>query len=1502
MISLEVGPLLLIGCDDSMVADRLSGKSTLQNELMGDLDAEFGNLPEDAENVSLQSLGSSLGSGFSGQLGKPMSRLVSKLISSKMPAGFNQAAIREYLSSYWGLGKNRQTAIMCFATTVEPPSRLSDTVSAREFLDSIAVRYAKHAEVAISPGAQAGGAVASQFNATVADPASIEAASKEHKAYLMKQFEMLARYLKQDYSPSTDKVRESEAYHQASDEVINLTRSELGEEFIAGIRPKFDPTKVRIYDSYWNWAREDLISLFLDYRSRHLQLESTEATDRILCILSRWDTNCEDLVKFYLSSRNASDQHRKTGELLLRSGLLESGTDPKFKYTKPTTAPKTTVSAEGKIEYSENPRQPGEESNSYSQLVEHGRLIPNTNRRIPYIHLRHRNGDEWQYHEQSTRLLMEELAKGTTSGLSFFGKTVLVTGAGPQSIGADIVKGLLSGGAHVIVTTSRAVSSASPFYNSLYRDSGARGSKLTLLPFNQGSKTDCEALIEHIYNSKSDFVADLDFIVPFAAISESGRELDALDSKSELAHRLMLTNLLRLLGHVKQQKEKRGFDTWPTNVIIPLSPNHGTFGGDGLYAESKIALETLLSRWHSENWSQYLTICGAVIGWTRGTGLMTSNNIVAGAIESLGVITFSQSEMAFNILALMTPTIASLCEDGPIYADLNGGLQFISDLKRELTSARQQILDKSKMRKALLAERVRHETIISGSPARAMHDEPRKLRKRANLDIGFPDLADYHTTTAGLKDLEGMVDLRRVVVIVGYSELGPWGSSRTRWEMEHLGDFTQEGYIEMAWIMGLVKHHSEGTSAKPHSGWFDSKTKEPVQDDEFKRRYGNEILNHSGIRFIEPEALGGYDPNKKESLHEVVVEADLPAFEASKSAADAFRLRHGDKVKITPIPGSEEYSVQVGKGAHFLMPKAAPFDRMVAAQLPKGWNPTSYGIPEDIVSQVDPVTLYALCCVCQALLSAGIEDPFELYKHIHVSELLNCLGSGAGGMLALRDVYRNRYLDRPVQSDIVQESYINAIGAWTNMLLMGSSGPIKSPSGTCATAVESLDIGCEAIQTGKAKMAIVGGSDDFQEEMSAEFGNMKATASSDDQLKADRLPSEMSRPMTSSRSGFVESAGCGVQIIMNAELALEMGVPIYAVVAYTQMAGDKVGRSVPAPGRGLLTAAREAPGARDSPILDLDYRRNNLREIIADIEKWRSNHLGMQDNSAQKVQSINQSADCRIRDALNVWGNDLRKQNPDIAPMRAALATWGLTVDDIQIASLHGTSTQANDKNESNVINQQMEYLGRTNGNPLLAISQKYLTGHPKGPAGAWMLNGCLQVLQTGIVPGNRNADNIELELKKSTHLVYPTQTLHTSGIKAFMLTSFGFGQKGGLVIGIAPRYLFSTIREELYVDYQSRVQRRKRQANRAFIKGLIGNNMFKAKDSSPWQSAGESNVFLDPQARVSHDTINGLSFDLEDMHPRVSPILGGSASLISGPNGFPKGIDTKRFDFTDTT
>jgi 3-oxoacyl-ACP reductase-like protein len=84
--------------------------------------------------------------------------------------------------------------------------------------------------------------------------------------------------------------------------------------------------------------------------------------------------------------------------------------------------------------------------------------------------------------------------------------------------------------------------------------------------------------------------------------------------------------------------ERRGIHTRPAHAILPLSPNHGIFGNDGLYAESKLGLHALLHKWRSEAWRPYLSLAGAIIGWTRGTGLMSTNNIVAPGISSLSLL------------------------------------------------------------------------------------------------------------------------------------------------------------------------------------------------------------------------------------------------------------------------------------------------------------------------------------------------------------------------------------------------------------------------------------------------------------------------------------------------------------------------------------------------------------------------------------------------------------------------------------------------------------------------------------------------------------------------------------------------------------------------------------------------------------------------------------------------------------------------------------------------
>jgi fatty acid synthase subunit beta len=121
---------------------------------------------------------------------------------------------------------------------------------------------------------------------------------------------------------------------------------------------------------------------------------------------------------------------------------------------------------------------------------------------------------------------------------------------------------------------------------------------------------------------------------------------------------------------------------------------------------------------------------------------------------------------------------------------------------------------------------------------------------RANFKFEFPAL-EPTSSLDDLKKLHGIVDLEKVVVIIGFAEVGTWGSSRTRWEMEACGEFTIEGCIEMAWLMGFIKHFDGYLKdGSLYVGWVDSKTGDPVDNKDVGGRYEMEISSHAGVRLI----------------------------------------------------------------------------------------------------------------------------------------------------------------------------------------------------------------------------------------------------------------------------------------------------------------------------------------------------------------------------------------------------------------------------------------------------------------------------------------------------------------------------------------------------------------------------------------------------------------------------------------------------------------------------
>jgi fatty acid synthase subunit alpha, fungi type len=155
---------------------------------------------------------------------------------------------------------------------------------------------------------------------------------------------------------------------------------------------------------------------------------------------------------------------------------------------------------------------------------------------------------------------------------------------------------------------------------------------------------------------------------------------------------------------------------------------------------------------------------------------MDQSNMIAQEIETHGVRTFSSKETAFIILGLIHPILFSITQVELVWADLSVGFGRIADLADMTYRIRVNMNKKAELRRAIVRE------IING--AEAVHVlQTVNVAPRANFLFEFPELPGTHTLQS-LSQLRDVIDLDKVIVISGFGEVGPWGSSRTRWEME----------------------------------------------------------------------------------------------------------------------------------------------------------------------------------------------------------------------------------------------------------------------------------------------------------------------------------------------------------------------------------------------------------------------------------------------------------------------------------------------------------------------------------------------------------------------------------------------------------------------------------------------------------------------------------------------------------------------------------------------
>jgi fatty acid synthase len=408
------------------------------------------------------------------------------------------------------------------------------------------------------------------------------------------------------------------------------------------------------------------------------------------------------------------------------------------------------------------------------------------------------------------------------------------------------------------------------------------------------------------------------------------------------------------------------------------------------------------------------------------------------------------------------------------------------------------------------------------------------------------------------------LDAADMIVICGVAEIGPFGTARTRAEVEFDGRLSGQGVLELALRCGLLEWRGSGTPAL-----VDVASDEVVAEAEVVDRYREEVRRRCGIRGAEEAWFEG----------DASVFTDRPLTVAVASEAEARSVAAG-------VPGTRVHEhggvwqVELPAGSRIRLPRRVEMPRRVTAPLPDGLEPPSLGLPVELAASIDPLAAWNLVTSAEAFRDAGT-DPEELLQVVHPAKVADTQGCGMGGMVSLRGMFLDPVRGVGHANDLLQEALPNVPAAHAMQSLVGGYGSMIHPVGACATAAVSLEVAVDLVRLGKADVVLAGGYDDLEPVSIIGFADMAATA--DDAVMGERgfEPAEMSRPGDRSRGGFVESQGGGSMVVCRGSVALELGLPVRAVVGLAVSHSDGLQTSIPAPGLGALSVA---VGGSTSPL------------------------------------------------------------------------------------------------------------------------------------------------------------------------------------------------------------------------------------------------------------------------------------------------------------------------------
>src|SRR6476646_11949111 len=195
------------------------------------------------------------------------------------------------------------------------------------------------------------------------------------------------------------------------------------------------------------------------------------------------------------------------------------------------------------------------------------------------------------------------------------------------------------------------------------------------------------------------------------------------------------------------------------------------------------------------------------------------------------------------------------------------------------------------------------------------------------------------------------------------------------------------------------------------------------------------------------------------------------------------------------------------------------FDSVAKHELPVTFAATIATKPEEVLAKVetrrlDPSSQYALIAAREAWADAGKPE-------IDPERLGAAIGSGIGGVWTLLDQWDNLREKGPrrVFPLAVPMLMPNASSAAVSLEL-GARAGAHTPVSACASGLEAMGYAYEMIRSGRADIAVAGGTEGAVHALTiAGFAAMQALSTRNDD------PEHASRPYDTGRDGFVLGEG-----------------------------------------------------------------------------------------------------------------------------------------------------------------------------------------------------------------------------------------------------------------------------------------------------------------------------------------------------------------------------------------